>query len=714
MCGRLRSTGMVSARRARALDPICPFARLFAVIWFAAARAEARAPLPSGESSVTGPAGAAPAASSLIGAPAPPPSAAPVASEVHVQGDSVRDPVGPKDESVAGTVLTRDRLVGPGLEAQDVLRTQPGVVVTESGGFGAPATAAIRGATAADTPVYLAGVRLNDDVGGTADLSLVPLWLIASIEIYRGNAPVEADRLGPGGAIFFEPRRPTKDIGGAGYYGGSWGASNGWAYEGMHHGPVSALVGASAQHASNRYPFVDDHGELFEPGQATIEHRQNADEGTVEGWGLGRVELGRGATLDVLCNTIARDQGVASLALLPTREAREQSDRTLASVGVRLPVDEDGRVVVDSRTSLVVGRTAYADPLLELAIFTRALRIVDRRVEQSVGVIVDVKKATRLRAVVNAAHDGIERDPNDIPLGRSRRDFARVALSAEERVADTVTVRALASGECHHTGSTSPGSDRICDVLAPTGRVGAEAGGRGFRVLANVGRYVRVPTLGEVYGISGAVHGNPDLSPESGYTADLGVRAQTRRGFALAGAFADAFVFAHWVDGLIAYERTGQGYVTPYNVGRARVLGAEILAGLALTGIVRAEVAVTALDPRDTTPGRMTVNDILPFRSRLVAAPRLRADWKTENRDGVSGLGGEIGAVYQSSRYVDPAGLGVIGQQASVDVEAAVAWFDGILTARGRVADLFDSKRTDVIGYPLPGRSAYFGLEATW
>lgn len=631
-----------------------------------------------------------------------------------MQGDSVRDPVGPKDEAVAGSVLTRDRLVGPGLEAQDVLRTQPGVAVTESGGFGAPATASIRGATAADTPVYLAGVRLNDDVGGTADLSLVPLWLIASIEIYRGNAPVEADRLGPGGAIFFEPRRPTRDIGGAGYYGGSWGASNGWAYEGVRHGSVSALVGASAQHATNRYPFLDDHGELFEPGRATIEHRQNADEGTVEGWGLGRIELGRGATLDVLCNAIARDQGVASLALLPTKEAREQSDRTLASVGVHLPIDGYGRAAIDSQTSVIVGRTAYQDPLLELAIFTRELRIVDRRVEQSVGAVVDVIKGTRLRAEVNVAHEEIERDPNDIPLGRSRRDFARAALSAEGRVAERVTVRALASGECHHTGSTIPGSDRICDVLVPTGRVGAEVDGRAFRVLANVGRYVRVPTLGEVYGISGAVHGNPGLSPESGYTADLGVRAVARRALAFAGAYVDAFVFAHWVDGLIAYERTGQGYVTPYNVGRARVLGAEILAGLALAGIVRAEIAVTALDPRDTTVGRMTVNDILPFRSRLVAAPGLRADWKTENRDGVSGLGGEVRAVYQSSRYVDPAGLGVIGQQASVDVEADVAWFDGILTARGRVADVFDSKRTDVIGYPLPGRSAYLGLEVTW
>ena len=97
-----------------------------------------------------------------------------------------------------------------------MLRTQPGVAVTESGGYGAPSTAAIRGATAADTPVYLAGIRLNDDVGGTADLSLVPLWLIDRVEIYRGNAPLEADRLGPGGAIFFEPRRPDD---------GTWAAS---------------------------------------------------------------------------------------------------------------------------------------------------------------------------------------------------------------------------------------------------------------------------------------------------------------------------------------------------------------------------------------------------------------------------------------------------------------------------------------------------------
>jgi iron complex outermembrane receptor protein len=40
--------------------------------------------------------------------------------------------------------------------------------------------------------------------------------------------------------------------------------------------------------------------------------------------------------------------------------------------------------------------------------------------------------------------------------------------------------------------------------------------------------------------------------------------------------------------------------------------------------------------------------------------------------------------------------------------------FDGLLTVRGRIADIFDAQRTDIVGYPLPGRSAYLGLEASW
>jgi iron complex outermembrane receptor protein len=161
--------------------------------------------------------------------------------EIEVQGDAIGLP--PKEPSVAGGVIRRERLNSPGLEAGDVLRTQPGVGIFESGGYGSLSTASIRGATSAQTPVYLAGVRLNDDVAGTADLSTIPLWFLNRIEIYRSNAPLAGDQLGIGGAIFFEPRRPEGAEASVGALAGSFGAGAVWGRAGVGNEKASALIG---------------------------------------------------------------------------------------------------------------------------------------------------------------------------------------------------------------------------------------------------------------------------------------------------------------------------------------------------------------------------------------------------------------------------------------------------------------------------------------
>lgn len=631
--------------------------------------------------------------------------------EVVVRGDAVRDRVADKDRGVASSVVPRERLAAPGLQASDVLRGEPGVAVTETGGFGAPSTAAVRGATAADTPVYLAGVRLNDDVAGTADLGSVPLWLVDRVEIYRGNAPLEADRFGPGGAVFFEPRRPAEDTHGVGVFGGSWGVRRGWAYSATRRGPVRALVGVSGERATNRYPYDDDGGMTLSGAKPTVARRANADTRAGDVWGLARIDVGRGS-IDVVANAIAREQGVPSLALLPTKLARAESTRALAAVAVRMPVDERQAWVVESRTSWIRGQTSFEDPRRELRLLAEHLRIDGTRLEQVVGVIVSPRADLRVRAAVHAAHERVTRDPAEHGTTfDAARASARAAATAEYRVIPLVTLRATASGECHRT---EPVASATCAVLEPTGRLGVEVGDARVAVLGTVARYVRVPTLGELYGVASTVRGNPRLSPEDGLTAELGVRASAPRRGSFDGAFVDAFVFARQASDLVAFARVSQGFVRPYNVGAARVVGAEILTGVGLFGFLRAEVAATLLDPRDHTPGRPTVNDVLPFRSRLIATPRLRAAFQRRSRDGLSGGGVEVRALYQSSRYVDAAGLGVIGEQASVDTEVFASWFDDLLTSRLRVADIFDAARTDTVGYPLPRRSIYFGLETTW
>jgi iron complex outermembrane receptor protein len=56
----------------------------------------------------------------------------------------------------------------------------------------------------------------------------------------------------------------------------------------------------------------------------------------------------------------------------------------------------------------------------------------------------------------------------------------------------------------------------------------------------------------------------------------------------------------------------------------------------------------------------------------------------------------------------------VIAEQATVDLDAEARWLGGHLAVRGRVADLLDARRTDAVGFPLPGRSVFFTLESTW
>ena len=63
---------------------------------------------------------------------------------------------------------------------------------------------------------------------------------------------------------------------------------------------------------------------------------------------------------------------------------------------------------------------------------------------------------------------------------------------------------------------------------------------------------------------------------------------------------------------------------------------------------------------------------------------------------------------------MDPAGLVVLPEQGSLELEAEATLVDDHITLRGRVADALDQTRTDLIGYPLPGRSFYLSMEARW
>ena len=114
-------------------------------------------------------------------------------------------------------------------------------------------------------------------------------------------------------------------------------------------------------------------------------------------------------------------------------------------------------------------------------------------------------------------------------------------------------------------------------MVEPTGRLGARLDlGHGVTLLASGGRYVRVPTLGELYGISPVVLGNPALAPETSFSADAGARFSDKVGGN--NLFFEVFGFSRFASDLVVCYGPGQPHeiVRPYNDRSARVLGLEL------------------------------------------------------------------------------------------------------------------------------------------
>jgi iron complex outermembrane receptor protein len=641
--------------------------------------------------------------------------------EVEARSDQAAPP--PKDRSVAGSVIPSERLQAPGLSASDVLRTQPGIAVTETGGYGELSTASIRGATAAQTPVYLGSVRLNDDVGGTTDLSTVPLWLLHSVEIYRSNAPLEADELGIGGAIFFEPRIVRKPEAGAGAMAGSFGRGAIWGFGGLGDEKASVLAGVRYEGAKNDYSYVNDRGTRFDPTDDVEVVRSNADARMLDAWGIGRVGLGRGHA-DVLLNDTEREQGIPGLSIFPSTRARGSFSRRIGALSTQVPCDGEDRCALSAVTSFLTSSSEYDDPLRELSLGAAHTALRALRASEAVRVKIRPATALSLTPALSASVESLGADLDAAPSMRARRVTSRGALSAHWTATEVVGFHAMASAECNSTSAggrtpwsfpdnpTGPSALDACTRLDPAGRAGLELGPQSFTVLANVGRYVRVPTLAELYGISGAVRGNTDLSAERGVTVDLGVRAhRAADATPLSRAYLDLFGFVRVAKDLVAYQRSSLGYVRPFNIGSARVAGAELLGGLHPLPFVLLEVAATVLDPRDTT-GDLP-NDLLPYQPRLTLVPRVELEAKPAGAV-VSRVKTSASYFYQSNRTADRAGLVTIPEQNSLDVDVEVAMFGEHLALRGRIANVLDQARTDLVGYPLPGRAAYAALEARW
>ncbi len=185
------------------------------------------------------------------------------------------------DEAAASSSVPAEAFAAPGETIGDALAEVPSLRVTRTGSASDVTTLGLRGATSAETPVYLGGLRWNDEVTGAADLSTIPLFFLKRIDVYRGNGPVDLGEMGLGGAVVLVPDLPTRSELQAGTGFGSFGEM--FAYGAATAATKSAGVGAAVRvdHADNDFEYTDDRGVRFDPS-ASVERKRQNDDATTE------------------------------------------------------------------------------------------------------------------------------------------------------------------------------------------------------------------------------------------------------------------------------------------------------------------------------------------------------------------------------------------------------------------------------------------------
>ncbi|MCC6764568.1 MAG: TonB-dependent receptor [Deltaproteobacteria bacterium] len=648
----------------------------------------------------------------------------PLLGTIEVRSASEAAPA-PRDESAFATVVPIADQPAEIDTLADVLDETVGVSVRRFGGLGDFATVSIRGSTPGQVGVFFDGVALTRARSETVNLADLPLDQLGAVEVYRGVSPLALSASALAGAVNLVSRAPDgvprfSLLAG----GGSFGTRKASVAGSTVRGPVSGFLSATYLGSDGDFTFEDDNGTLQNPDDDREAKRRNNAFDSAEVLAKVRWALASGGAVTGLTEFFANHQGVPGIGAFQADDASLRDLRSLSYVRFERPGLAGLPVDLSSTGSFVFERERFRDAEGEIGLgnvatdnrtYTGAL---DNLLSTRIG-----RHALEARADVGGQvftpADTLAADPNGPDQSRIRFD-----LAAGDTIGffdDRLLVQPTFRWEHLHDDFSDPGeaSGRITrasrggshDLLTP--RLGLRfdaADGVAFK--ANVARVERAPNFTELFGNRGSILGNPNLDPERGLNADLGVvLTRDRLGWARRLRL-EAVGFVAVVDDLIVLVQNSQRTSIFRNVDRARTVGCELAAGADVSEHLRLGLNYTYQDARDESG--------IPARdgNQLPGRPRHELYHRTEYRRDEGRLFYELGFVAEN--FLDQANFLVVNARAihTVGVEADLAAL-GRRFRRGALAripllvtfevrNFTDNQVEDVAGYPLPGR-AFFG-----
>jgi vitamin B12 transporter len=594
---------------------------------------------------------------------------------------------------------------------ENAVREAPGVRPLSSGGYGASTTLSLRGADPDQLEVMFGDTPLTTADGSAFDLSSMPLFVLERVEVYRSGAPTWLGAGGMGGVLRLIPRArgaPFEATLGI----GSYGLGHVRAGTALANDDVSWVAAGGITTSEGDYPYLDDGRTALDPSDDVERRRTNGWLREAVGLGHLRVRIGDG-TLSASMLGQDRYGGVAGPASQPAHHALRNEASLLAALAYELtergrPHDRaDWRVAIT--TSFGYRRRQLTDLYGEIGL---GLRASDDHAWRSILRAAASGHATEwleLTGVALYTHE--ELDPNDSlarqPNAASQRDAGTFALEGRfhGRV-DTVALELRPSARLSIVGSRLSelrpedlGAYSESLALAPTLRLaGAIAPIPELAIAASFATATRTPSMVELFGDRGYLRGDTSLRPERAETIDLGATLRGRHDV-LSGTI-EARGFLTFASDLIRYRRTSQYTAVPENVDSALLFGGELGVRGAITRHFELVGALTLLETQTPYLGS---DRRLPLRPWMTVYLRPTATAFTFGPIDRLELWADLTYVAESS--ATPANDVTIPARTRVGAGISGYFWGERLRLDLFGSDLADERGTDLLGFPLPGRT---------
>ncbi|EPG82254.1 TonB-dependent receptor [Leptospira santarosai serovar Shermani str. 1342KT] len=624
----------------------------------------------------------------------------------------------------------------------EVLEREAGLRIRSFGGLGSYSTLSIRGTNPNQSRIYLDGIPLNNSQGGEVNLADLPFDSLESVEVYRSGNPIGFSGSAIGGSVNLVTRKNTGkprtrfNLGGGSFNTGKASVSHTGTYNG-----IGASFLALGEKSDQNFSFKNDHGTVvLNTLDDTIDRRKNAAFERSALFGTLKYQIGK-TELKLLNDFNHRIHGLPGPGSNQTNRVHRKYDRYTGSFSTDTKELWIDSLRLETRSFYTAAKDDLFDPGSE---FSKGIPNSRAEIRQAGIQVIPTLYLTDyyqiVRGFVSLEKESFDRQrltPSNVvgkvePL--KERTYSSFRLEDEVRLWNA-KILLIPSVTWDHYKDRFPSEEpwyRKQDPFAGDRKKTAFTNPKfGFvwklfeketwdiQFQANVSKQYRIPSFLETFGEQGSIIANPNLRPERSGNGDVGFVFKTNHSHLKTKT--SVSYFSKDIKDMILFLPNSQFTLRPENVDSARIRGVEFSHREDWKYGIKFLFNYTYQDAINASNSGYLRGKILPLRPRHEFASTL--SWKGKRLEtGIELL--YIGAVFRdrTNEYVnyiperqiwncfltlilDP---GEPIQDSPGNPKESVPSKEVLLTLEAK--NFTDQRISDLIGYPLPGRSWYATL----